>query len=155
MVICSYHINGPYTVLWACPCNETPLPQRPSAANSYYNPLAARVHHPVPASGFSHICTYVCTNNLIFFIFFYIKQPKTSKIYNKAISSSPRSDLAYQVHILNGPYEVLSFQNITSFQELFQRLLSYISSTYNVIIFTKKALSILNSNRILEYYTVA
>ena len=30
------------------------LPQRPSAANSYYNPLAVRVHPPVPASGVLH-----------------------------------------------------------------------------------------------------
>ena len=29
----------------------TPLPQRPSAANSYYNPLAVRVHPPVPTFG--------------------------------------------------------------------------------------------------------
>ena len=32
----------------------TPLPQRPSAANSYYNPLAVRVHPPVPTSGVLH-----------------------------------------------------------------------------------------------------
>ena len=32
----------------------TPLPQRPSAANSYYNPLAVRVHPLVPASGVLH-----------------------------------------------------------------------------------------------------
>ena len=32
-------------------CRETPLPQQPSAAISYYNPLAVRVPPPVPASG--------------------------------------------------------------------------------------------------------
>ena len=33
----------------------TPLPRRPSAANSYYNPLAVRAHPPVPASGVLHV----------------------------------------------------------------------------------------------------
>ena len=31
-----------------------PLPQRPSAANSCYKPLAVRVHPPVPTSDVSH-----------------------------------------------------------------------------------------------------
>ena len=35
-------------------CRETPLPERPSAANSYYNPLAVCVHPPVPTSGDLH-----------------------------------------------------------------------------------------------------
>ena len=39
--------NTPYHVC-------TPLPQRPSAANSYYNPLAVRVHPLVPTSGVLH-----------------------------------------------------------------------------------------------------
>ena len=30
------------------------FPKRPSAANSYYNPLTVRVHPPVPASGVLH-----------------------------------------------------------------------------------------------------
>ena len=30
------------------------LPQRPSAANSYYSPLAVRVHPPVPTPGVLH-----------------------------------------------------------------------------------------------------
>ena len=51
-----YSIHNPY-LSWK------PLPQRPSATNPYYNPLAVRVHPPVPASGVLHICTYVCTNN--------------------------------------------------------------------------------------------
>ena len=42
--------NKPGTYYIVRPCHETPLPQRPSAANSYYNPLAVRVHPPVPAS---------------------------------------------------------------------------------------------------------
>ena len=29
----------------------TPLPQWPSAVNSYYNPLAVRVHPPIPTFG--------------------------------------------------------------------------------------------------------
>ena len=36
------------------PCCETPLPQRPSVSNSFYNPLAVHVHPPVPASDVLH-----------------------------------------------------------------------------------------------------
>ena len=42
------------SLLLLLPRHETPLPQRPSSANSYYHPLAVRVHTPVPASCVLH-----------------------------------------------------------------------------------------------------
>ena len=74
------HLSDNPVVCHAC----TPLPQRPVAANSYYNPLAVRVHPPVPASGVLHekmwLSPKISKKNFVFdFFVFCIKWSETSK----------------------------------------------------------------------------
>ena len=52
------------------PFCETPLSQRPTVANSFYNPLAVHVHPPVPSSDVLHkdmrsVVTYMRQNIVV------------------------------------------------------------------------------------------